>query len=289
MHVEHVLSSIMNRVAAQIRDPDEENSDFVFWFFLVAGFNFFTLKTKLVPFLEPILVPKMEPCLVPPLTKPYVENQFWFSFLEPILVPKKEPPDFSMSSSKLFQLLVKKEAANGFPVGALFLISGGSPDGRWGSEPMSKFHFLLKFSNQSLHPCVFASALNDANMQTLSDNCPHLLQGYTCSTWAYCRHFLIEVAYPTMTRPRVSAMLMQTNICCNSGMRFMSICFVRDHDVCLMQCVWNDVPLFCMIGSVVQAHGKKRAIMATPTLRQDLFVLSNIDHQTSNGQRRWSS
>ena len=46
MHVEHVLSSIMNRVAAQIRDPDEEKSDFVFWFFLVAGFNFFTLKKE---------------------------------------------------------------------------------------------------------------------------------------------------------------------------------------------------------------------------------------------------
>ena len=187
-----------------------------------------------------------------------------------------------MSSSKLFQLLVKKEAANGFPVGALFLISGGSHDGRWGSEPMSKFHFLLKFSNQSLHPCVFASALNDANMQTLSDNCPHLLQGYTCSTWTYCRHFLIEVAYPTMTRPRVSTMLMQTNICCNSGMKFMSICFVRDHDVCLMQCVWNDVPVLCMIGSVVQAHGKKKGNNGDPNL--ETRSVRFVKHWPSNQQ-----
>ena len=124
MHVEHVLSSIMNRVAAQIRDPDEEKSDFVFWFFLVAGFNFFTLKTKLVPCLEAILVPKMEPCLVPPLTKPYVENQFWFHFWNQFWFQKRNHLIFQCLLPNCFNCLSKKRLQTVFPSGPCFWFQG---------------------------------------------------------------------------------------------------------------------------------------------------------------------
>ena len=66
----------------------------------------------------------------------------------------------------------------------------------------------------------------------------------------------MEMAYTTMTEPRASTMLMQACLCCNNVMYMLSLCCVRDHDVCLMQCIWNDGFVLCMTGSRVRAHIK---------------------------------
>ena len=65
-------------------------------------------------------------------------------------------------------------------------------------------------------------------------------------------------------------------------MYMLSLCCVRDHDVCLMQCVWNDVPLLCMIGSVVQAHGKKKGNNGDPNL--ETRSVRFVKHWPSNQQ-----